>query len=105
MPDGKLSREEGFERAKQFTLAAVGYPVGTPFPVAVTLTDEQWAAVAFAVGVTHTHCVTEGVPSAIPEHIVDNLESALKTISTTLTQATEATFCRRIPTDDDNYNT
>lgn len=44
-----MSQEEGFDRLAEAAERYARYPQGSPFPVTVTLTDEQWNAVRYAL--------------------------------------------------------
>lgn len=79
-PGEKITLEAGSRRIAELASMAREYPTGLPYPVTVTMSDEQWVAVMFAVASIVVHEATEGAPQVFPEWVNPRQREALEAI-------------------------
>lgn len=79
-PGQTISMDEGARAIAELGIFARQFPLGQPFPVTVTLTDEQWVAVTIALGSIIVHAATEGAPNPFPDWVNPAQREALERI-------------------------
>jgi hypothetical protein len=89
MTHRKYSQKETMERLMQSMLAARTYPQGTPMPVQVTATDEQWNAARFALELVVIAAESEQAPE-VPEFLIEQAREVHGLISDAAASATLA---------------
>jgi hypothetical protein len=80
--------EEAIKRLENAAKTAAEYPQGEPYPVAVTLTDEHWAAVIYALISASTVNLTKG-GQAVPMHVIEQMIEASRVIQKTVIDLTK----------------
>jgi hypothetical protein len=76
------SKLEGLALLAQAVYHHSNYPQGQPIDISITLSDEQWNAVAFALQACVIAQSTEG-NALLPEWLADQIHEALHVISGT----------------------
>lgn len=76
-PDQKITVQEAAESIAELAQIVHQYPIGQTWDASITLNDEQWLAVATAVGAIIVHHSVDGSPNPFPEWIDQRLREAL----------------------------
>lgn len=79
-PDEILTMDEAGRAIAHLAKLTREYPRDTPYPVSVTLSDEQWVSVMGILGTFITHAAIEDSPTIFPAIVIEDAREAMATI-------------------------